>query len=120
MSLSLLLFTSIVITRKMQIETIIENFSYPIISKIKGKSDRTQLEKLQKKIHENAAAIETTQGGGEYGYLGLAISDADYNTLTGYYFICLGNMGLIPTIPVGATQHAILAVKHNHAELLKE
>ena len=71
----------------MQIETVIENFPHPIIPKIKGKPDRKELEKLQKSIHENATAIETTLGSGAHGYLGLTMDDTDYYTLAGVHFV---------------------------------
>ena len=101
-------------------ETIIENFPYPIIPKIKGKPDRKDLEKLQKMIFANATAIESTLGGGAHGYLGIAMEDAEYHTLTGAHFVRPPNPGLTPTIPAGATQHVILATQNNHQASLKQ
>ena len=74
----------------MNVDALTENFPFPIIPKINGKPTRKDIEKLQKKIYANAAAIQSELGGGAHGHLGLTITLADYLTATGHNFAELG------------------------------
>ena len=67
----------------MNIEKIIDIFPHPIIGKVKGKPDREQIKKIEKKIQENAASVQSTLGGGNHGHLGLTMTDTDYKAAIG-------------------------------------
>ena len=105
----------------MNADTLTDNFPYPIIPKIKGKPNRRDIEKLQKKIYANAATMQTNLGGGNHGHLGLTMSDEQCSTATaGQVFNRPANPGLAPIIPQGSTQAQILSLQNTHATNLKQ
>ena len=56
-------------------------FPHPTLTKIVGKPTPSALRELQREIYANATAVSTGLGGGNYGYLGLAMSAANYANL---------------------------------------
>ena len=65
--------------------------------------------------------MQTNLGGGNHGHLGLTMTPAEYSTATGgQAFNRPANPGLVPVIPQGSTQHAILQLQHAHAINLKQ
>ena len=83
----------------------------PIYSKIKT---------INKLAAENAASVETTQGGGQHGYLAIILDPNTYHTLIGQTFMAPINPGPVSII-AGITRTAAIAAQENtYKEHLRE
>ena len=87
------------------VENIIESFPNSSIPIIEGKPTYDKIKQIEKLLIENTSSIQTTLGGGNYGYLGLILKPAKYQTVTGHQFQPHPNPGALPVIPHGTTQH---------------
>ena len=56
-------------------------FKYPIATKITGEPSFKTLKQLKRELKANASSVDTNLGGGNHGYLGLVLSDAEYLTV---------------------------------------
>ena len=86
------------------VESIIESFSISTIQYIEGELDFKSIKEIEKIIVTNASSIESELGGGQHGLLGLVVSTAQYNTITGHNFVPHENPGFLPTFPQNPTQ----------------
>ena len=91
------------------VENIIESFPNSSIPIIEGEPTYDKIKQIEKLLIENASSIQTTLGGGNYGYLSLILKPAKYQTVTGHQFQLHPNPGALPVIPHGITQHQILS-----------
>ena len=70
-------------------------------------------------LRENASSVESDLGGGDHGYLGLVLSDAEYLTVPG---VGAGNVFIPPvypgalTIPANATAIQAMGLKEQHRD----
>lgn len=101
------------------IDSLMESFPYPTIPPIQGRPTHQSLYELKKLLYENAASVPSELGGGGHGHLGIPMSAAAYNAVTGAPFNPPNNPGPLPQIPQGATQHVILATERAHKEELR-
>ena len=101
------------------VENIIESFPNSSIPIIEGEPTYDKIKQIKKLLIENASSIQTTLGGGNYGYLGLILKLAKYQTVTGHQFQPHPNPGALPVIPHGTTQHQILSANAQHKESLR-
>ena len=53
-------------------------FRYPDPTPIIGEPTNKAIKRLKLELRANASSVETDLGGGDHGYLGLYLSDADY------------------------------------------
>ena len=53
-------------------------FKYPIPTPINGEPTNKLLKRLKTELRANASSVDTDLGGGDHGYLGLVLSDAEY------------------------------------------
>lgn len=53
-------------------------FPYPTPTKIEGKPINATLKVLEGELHANASSVDSDLGGGDHGYLGLVMKDAEY------------------------------------------
>ena len=56
-------------------------FKYKTPTPICGEPTNKALKTLQKELQANASSVETDLGGGNHGYLGLVLTDAEYTTI---------------------------------------
>ena len=57
-------------------------FKYRIPSPITGEPTNKSLKRLKTELRANASSVDTDLGGGDHGYLGLVLSDAEYARIT--------------------------------------
>jgi len=101
------------------VESIIESFPVSTIQCIEGESGFTSIKEIEKIIVTNASSIESELGGGQHGLLGLVVSTARYNTITGHNFIFHENPGSLPIFPQNPTQPQIAQANATHKEELR-
>ena len=65
------------------VESTIESFPNLTITFVKGEPIYKSIKEVKKQIITNASLIESELGGGQYRLLGLVISAAMYNAITG-------------------------------------
>ena len=53
-------------------------FKYSVPSPINGEPTKKSLKRLNIKLRANRSSVETDLGGGNYGYLGLLLTDVEY------------------------------------------
>ena len=57
-------------------------FKYKIPNPINGEPTYKSLKQLKTELRANASSVDTDLGGGDHGYLGLALSDEEYARIT--------------------------------------
>lgn len=57
-------------------------FKYKIPNPINGEPTNKSLKRLKTELRANASSVDTDLGGGDHGYLGLVLSDAEYARIT--------------------------------------
>ena len=57
-------------------------FKYPTPTPINGEPTNKALKRLKNELRANASSVDTDLGGGDHGYLGLVLSDAEYANIT--------------------------------------
>ena len=57
-------------------------FKYKIPNPIHGEPSYKSLKRLKTELRANASSVDTDLGGGDHGYLGLVLSDAEYTRIT--------------------------------------
>ena len=77
------------------------------MKRVQGKPNRDAIKQVQENIYENAASMLCELGGGQHGCLGLTMTNARCNAITGKYFHEESNLGPVPVIPEQATQYEI-------------
>jgi hypothetical protein len=86
-----------------------------------GKPTRALLIPLREIVHANASQIQTTLGGGLYGYLGAMLNVDDYIDLEGAaQFDPPTHPGNILAAALGGTQHAIADALRANKEQLRQ
>ena len=53
-------------------------FKYKIPTRINSEPTYQSLKRLKTELRANASSVDTDLGGGDHGYLGLVLSDAEY------------------------------------------
>ena len=53
-------------------------FKYKTPTPTRGEHTHKSLKQLKTELQANASSVETDLGGGDHGYLGLVLSDAEY------------------------------------------
>jgi hypothetical protein len=86
-------------------------FQHPVLTKIHGKPVYESVRLLADEVKANAANVPTTLGGGEYGHLGLVLSDQRYAALPNSIpWVTPVNPGIFAP-PAGATGPQIEAAR---------
>ena len=102
------------------IEQHIKSFPNSTFPKQEGKSTYEKIKIMHKLAVENAASVETTQGGRHHGYLAIVLDPNTHHTLTGETFMARTNPGPVPII-AGVTRTATIAAQENaHKEYSRE
>ena len=102
------------------VEQYIESFLHSIFSKQLCEPNYEKIQKIHKLAVANAVLVETTRGGGNYGYLAIVLESNIYHTLTGAVFIALTNPGPSPVITGDIRIAKVEALKEIHKITLQE
>ena len=88
-------------------------FPYATPTKIEGQPTYATLKILEGKLRANASSVDSDLGGGDHGYLGLVMKDADY---PGAVPFVAPTYPTALTIPTTATPTEALNLRENHRE----
>ena len=89
------------------------SFQYPTPTKITGEPTYQSLKTLHSELKANASSIESNLGGGDHGYLGLVLLDANYALVTPTAFVAPTFPNAL-VIPATATQVEAIELCENH------
>jgi hypothetical protein len=81
------------VTISTSVDGITADFPHPFLKQIHGEPTRKALVKMHKSLCENAAAVTSNQGGGNYGQIALLMTDKDYLEETKQTFTAPKNPG---------------------------
>ena len=90
-------------------------FKYKTPTPIQGAPTNKTLERLKQELRANAISVESDLGGGDHGYLGLVLTDAEYATVTATPFVPL-TYPVTLTIPTGTDQVQALNLREIHKD----
>ena len=95
-------------------------FKYPVTSPINGEPTNKSLKQLNTKLRANNSSVETYLGGGDHGYLGLLLTDAEYTRInpTSDPFVTPNFPAALVIIPNLASVEAV-NVKESHKEAMR-
>ncbi len=94
-------------------------FKFKTPTPITGEPTNKALKRLKSELQANASSVETDLGGGDHGYLGLVLTDAEYATVPGTQpFVAPGYPAAL-TIPPTATAVEALQLREDHMEKKK-
>jgi len=88
-------------------------FQHPEPTRITEEPTFASLRRLEKELKANASSIESDIGGGDHGYLGLVLSDANYALVSATAFTPSTYPGTL-NIPVTATQVEAVSLREDH------
>ena len=90
-------------------------FKYKTPTPIQGTPTNKALKRLKQELRANASSVESILGGGDHGYLGLVLTDAEYAKVSATPFVA----PTYPTnlrIPGTADQITALNLREKHKE----
>ena len=91
-------------------------FKYKTPTPIRGEPTHKSIKRLKLELQANASSVETDLGGGNYGYLGLVLTDAEYAAIPNTQPFVAPNYPPPLVIPATATQIQALELKEEHEE----
>ena len=91
-------------------------FKYKTPTPIRGEPTHRALKRLKTELQANASLIESELGGGDHGYLGLVLSDAEYASVPGTIPFVPPQFPPVLIIPNNATQVEALQLREDHNE----
>ena len=95
-------------------------FQIPILTPIRGEPTFETLRVLRDEIKANSGDVATILGGGNFGYLGLVLSPAEYARVSPETpFVRPTNPPPL-VIPQNTTQHAATRMREDHTEELRQ
>ena len=94
---------------------LVDNFEYPVLTKIHGSLDHPQITRLIKETRANAASVHSELGGGANGHLGLVEDPVKYVIVSPMSYVRHIHPPPL-NIPVGASQHAATRMLLEHKE----
>lgn len=87
-------------------------FPHQILTKIDDETNAATIKQLEREVYANLRAIPSTLGGGDNGYLGLAMPAGAYTIRAGVPFNDPNHPGKLPIYAVRTTSHIITASNH--------
>ena len=90
-------------------------FKYKTPTPIQGTPTNKTLKRLKQELRANASSVETDLGGGDHGYLGLLLTDAEYAAVSNDPFEAPEYPAAL-TIPGGADQVEAFNLREIHKE----
>ena len=96
-------------------------FKYKTPTPIQGTPSNKTLKRLKAELRANASSVESDLGGGDHGYLGLVLTDAEYASIhpPPAPFVAPAFPGPL-VIPNNTTQVAALTLREQHNENLRK
>ena len=91
-------------------------FKYKTPKTIRGVPTHKALKRLKTELQANASSVETDLGGGDHGYLGLVLTDAEYASVPHTQPFVAPNHPNPLVIPPNATAIEAIQLKENHSE----
>ena len=91
-------------------------FKYKTPIPIRGEPTHKSLKRLKLELQANASSVETDLGGGNYGYLGLVLTDEEYAAIPNTQPFVAPNYPPPLVIPTTATQIQALELKEQYEE----
>jgi hypothetical protein len=85
------------------VEAITASFPYPSFPVIHTQPNREEIDKFEKMSIANAAARQSTRGGGMHGHMGMVLSPARYALHAAIPYVFEPNPGEAPIYPPGVT-----------------
>ena len=85
------------------VEAITASFPYPSFPSIHTQPNREDIDRLEKMSIANAAARQSTRGGGMHGHMGMVLSPARYALHVAIPYVFEPNPGEAPIYPPGVT-----------------
>ena len=93
-------------------------FEFPVVDKIHGRPSFESLRTLKKQLKANALAVPSTLGGGNFGLLGLVLTNAEYTRISNEQFVEPNRPGAL-IVPPFTANHDLIRLQQEH-EALKE
>ena len=90
-------------------------FKYKTPTPIQGSPTNKTLKRLKQELRANTSSVESDLGGGDHGYLGLLLTDAEYATFTATPFVPPTYPATL-TIPLGIDQVEALNLREIHKD----
>ena len=90
-------------------------FKYKTPTLIIGAPTNKTLKRLKQELRANASSVESDLGGGDHGYLGLVLSDANYASVSDTAFVA-PNYPQPLTIPPGTSQVGAFNLREQYKE----
>ena len=90
-------------------------FKYKTPTPIQGAPTNKTLKRLKQELRANASSVESDLGGGDHGYLGLVLTDAEYETISNTPFTAPNYPNAL-TIPTGTDQVEALNLREKYKE----
>ena len=100
------------------VEDIRNGFPHPSIDPIVGEPTYFEIKRVHDLLKSNASSLTSTLGGGAHGLLGLILTPAIYQQITGHQFISPADPGAIPNIPAGTNANQTRTLTREHDLLL--
>lgn len=101
------------------VEAIKEGFPHLVVPRQPGEPTYKTIRTVHRLLKANAASIPSDLGGGAHGLLGLLLTDAVYQTITGVLFTRPVNPGTTATIPARSTGKITRRLERDHKESLR-
>ena len=89
-------------------------FKYKTPTPIRGLPTYSALKHLKTELQANASSVETNLSGGNHGYLGLVLTDAEYNSIPDTQPLAPPNYLLPLVIPLTATAIEVVQMKEQY------
>ena len=86
-------------------------FKYTTPTPIRGKPTNKTLKRLKNELQANASSIESDLGGGDHGFLGLVLTDEEYETVPGTQPFEAPTYPSALTIPGNATPIEVMQIR---------
>ena len=88
-------------------------FEFPVVDKIHGEPSYETLKKLKKQLKANALAVPSTLGGGNFGLLGLVLTDPEYARISNEQFVEPNHPGTL-VVPQFTANHDLICLQEEH------
>ena len=93
-------------------------FQYKELTKIHGEPNYDSIRRLHNQIKANAASVPSNLGGGQFGHMGLVLTQNQHGMISNAPFIRPVHPGPC-VIPPNSTQAQIQAIKDTHSDQLR-
>ena len=88
-------------------------FEFKELTKIHGEPTYDSIKQLHNELKANARSVCSSLGGGNYGHLGLVLTDAQYGMISNVPFVRPDHPGPL-IIPPNITNHMTVTMRDQH------